>query len=129
MISAYDRGLNFVFRHQFATLMSTLVLMLATGFLYVQIPKGFFPQQDTGTVFGEVDTRQDASFVTTAEIAHQVVDIIRQDPNVGGAFMLAGASERTLREALDLYREIGATRHAERLALDIQPTSSQGGQP
>jgi hydrophobe/amphiphile efflux-1 (HAE1) family protein len=91
MIGAYDHGLNFVFRHQFAALISTLLLMVATGFLYVQIPKGFFPQQDTGTVFGEVNIRQDASFLTTAEIAHQVVDIIRQEPSVGGVFMLAGA--------------------------------------
>jgi hydrophobe/amphiphile efflux-1 (HAE1) family protein len=91
MIAAYDRGLHFVFRHQFATLMSTLLLMAATGFLYVQIPKGFFPQQDTGTVFGEVNTRQDASFLSTVEIAHEVVDILRQDPSVGGVFMLAGA--------------------------------------
>jgi hydrophobe/amphiphile efflux-1 (HAE1) family protein len=91
MIGAYDRGLHFVFRHQFVTLLSTLLLMVATGFLYVQIPKGFFPQQDTGTVFGEVNTRQDSSFLTTVETAHDVVDIIRQDPSVGGVFMLAGA--------------------------------------
>jgi multidrug efflux pump subunit AcrB len=91
MIGAYDRGLHFVFRHQFATLMSTLLLMVATGFLYVQIPKGFFPQQDTGTVFGEVNTRQDSSFLSTVEIAHEVVDILREDPSVGGVFMLAGA--------------------------------------
>jgi hydrophobe/amphiphile efflux-1 (HAE1) family protein len=91
MIGAYDRGLNFVFRHQFAALMSTLLLMVATGYLYMQIPKGFFPQQDTGTVFGEVDTRQDSSFRSTVKIAHEVVDIIREDPSVGGVFMLAGA--------------------------------------
>src|ERR1700738_2788784 len=91
MIAAYDRGLHFVFRHQFATVMSTLLLMVATGFLYVQIPKGFFPQQDTGTIFGEVNTRQDSSFLSTVEIAHEVVDIIRQDPSVDGVFMLAGA--------------------------------------
>jgi hydrophobe/amphiphile efflux-1 (HAE1) family protein len=91
MIGAYDRGLHFVFRHQLAALISTLLLMVATGFLYMQIPKGFFPQQDTGTVFGEVNTRQDASFLSTVEIAHEVVDIIRQDPSVGGVFMLAGA--------------------------------------
>jgi hydrophobe/amphiphile efflux-1 (HAE1) family protein len=91
MIGAYDRGLHFVFRHQFAALISTLLLMVATGFLYVKIPKGFFPQQDTGTVFGEVDTRQDASFLSTVKIAHEVVDIVRQDPSVGGVFMLAGA--------------------------------------
>ncbi len=91
IIGAYDRGLNFVFRHQFAALMCTLLLMVATGYLYVKIPKGFFPQQDTGTVFGEIDTRQDASFLKTVKMAHEIVDIVRNDPSVGGVFMLAGA--------------------------------------
>src|SRR5882757_9871185 len=91
VIGAYDRGLHFVFRHQFAALVATLLLMVATGYLYVQIPKGFFPQQDTGTVFGEIDTRQDASFLKTVKMAHEIVDIIRNDPSVGGVFMLAGA--------------------------------------
>jgi hydrophobe/amphiphile efflux-1 (HAE1) family protein len=91
VVRRYDRGLHFVFRHQFATLLATLALIGLTGYLYVIIPKGFFPQQDTGTVFGEVDTRQDASFLSTVKIAHQIVDIIHQDPGVGGVFMLAGA--------------------------------------
>src|SRR5258708_16830295 len=91
IIGAYDRGLQFVFRHQFAALVSTLLLMVATGYLYVQIPKGFFPQQDTATVFGEIDTRQDASFLKTVKIAHEVVDIVRNDPSVCSVFMLAGA--------------------------------------
>ncbi len=62
MLGAYERGLRFVFRHQFPTLLLTLSLIVVTGYLYVIIPKGFFPQQDTGFIFGEVDTRQDASF-------------------------------------------------------------------
>jgi multidrug efflux pump subunit AcrB len=57
----------------------------------MQIPKGFFPQQDTGTVFGEIDTRQDSSFRATVDMAHQIVEIVRNDPSVGGVFMLAGA--------------------------------------
>jgi hydrophobe/amphiphile efflux-1 (HAE1) family protein len=91
VIRGYDRGLRFVFRHQFITLMATLLLMVATGYLYVKIPKGFFPQQDTGTVFGEVDTRQDASFLKTVTMAHEVVDVVMNDPSVSGVFMLAGA--------------------------------------
>jgi hydrophobe/amphiphile efflux-1 (HAE1) family protein len=91
MIHRYDRGLQFVFRHQFATMLTTLMLMGLTGYLYTQIPKGFFPQQDTGTVFGEIDTRQDASFRKTSAMAHQIVDIVRDDPSVSGVFMLAGA--------------------------------------
>ena len=68
LLAAYDRGLHFVFRHQFATLLTTLALIVVTGALYMIIPKGFFPQQDTGFIFGEVDTRQDASFAATTAI-------------------------------------------------------------
>ena len=69
MLSVYDRGLRFVFRHQFIVLLFTLSLIGVTGYLYVKIPKGFFPQQDTGFIFGEVDTRQDASFADDQLIA------------------------------------------------------------
>ena len=60
-LRAYDRGLIFIFRHQFSALLATLLLMVATGYLYVKMPKGFFPQQDTGFIFGELDVRQDSS--------------------------------------------------------------------
>ncbi|HEV7997897.1 MAG TPA: efflux RND transporter permease subunit [Stellaceae bacterium] len=91
MLASYDRGLRFVFRHQFPTLLATLTLIFVTGYLYVQIPKGFFPQQDTGFIFGEVDTREDASFLSTAKIRQQIVDIVRKDPAVAGVFSFAGA--------------------------------------
>ena len=48
-----------VFRHQFTMLLRTLGLIVLTGYLYIVIPKGFFPEQDTGFIFGEVDTRQE----------------------------------------------------------------------
>ncbi|HTV44887.1 MAG TPA: efflux RND transporter permease subunit [Stellaceae bacterium] len=91
MIGAYDRGLRWVLRHQFPALMSTLLLMVATGYLYIHIPKGFFPQQDTGFVFGELDVREDASFQATADIAHKVVAIVLRDPAVAGVYNTAGA--------------------------------------
>src|SRR5262252_10441240 len=52
-IRGYDRGLHWVFRHHVLTLLSTLVLIVVTGLLYVYIPKGFFPEQDTGFIFGQ----------------------------------------------------------------------------
>jgi len=88
----YDRGLYFVFRHQFITLMSTIVLIFVTGYLYVTIPKGFFPEQDTGFIFGQADAREDISYVAMANITHQLVDIIRKDPDVSGVFSFTGAS-------------------------------------
>jgi hydrophobe/amphiphile efflux-1 (HAE1) family protein len=91
-LRGYDRGLNFIFRHQMSALMATLLLMAATGYLYVIMPKGFFPQQDTGFVFGELDLREDASMTQTDKIRHQVVDIVMHDPGVQGVFSYDGAT-------------------------------------
>jgi hydrophobe/amphiphile efflux-1 (HAE1) family protein len=91
-LRAYDRGLRFVFRHQLPTLLSTILLIFVTGYLYVTIPKGFFPEQDTGFIFGQAEARQDISYVSMAKITHQFVDIIRQDPDVSGVFSFTGAS-------------------------------------
>src|SRR5438094_337011 len=91
MLRGYDRGLKFVFRHQFATLVLTLILMAATGMLYMKIPKGFFPQQDTGFIFGQAEGRQDISFYKMSGLVHQVVDIVQKDPAVSAAFYFAGA--------------------------------------
>jgi hydrophobe/amphiphile efflux-1 (HAE1) family protein len=88
----YDRGLIFVFRHQLPTLLSTIVLIAVTGYLYVTIPKGFFPEQDTGFIFGQADAREDISFAAMAGLTHQFVDIVRQDPDVSGVFAFTGAS-------------------------------------
>ncbi|HXC28594.1 MAG TPA: efflux RND transporter permease subunit [Stellaceae bacterium] len=88
----YDRGLHFVFRHQFITLMSTLILIGVTGYLYVIIPKGFFPEQDTGFIFAQADAREDISFKAMAKLTQQAVDIVRQDPDVSGVVSFTGAS-------------------------------------
>jgi len=90
-LNGYDRGLKFVFRHQFSALLVTLMLMGATGYLYVKIPKGFFPQQDTGFIFGQAVGRQDTSFPKMAGMLHKIVDIVRKDPAVSGAFYFGGA--------------------------------------
>ncbi len=91
-LRGYDRGLGFIFRHQFAALLATLLLMVATGYLYVKMPKGFFPQQDTGFIFGELDVRQDASMIQTDKIRRKVVDIVMHDPGVQGVFSYDGAT-------------------------------------
>ena len=92
MLRGYDRGLGFVFRHQFVTLLSTLALIAVTGYLYVKIPKGFFPEQDTGFIFGQAEARQDISFPAMVNITHKIMDIVRQDPAVSGVFGFTGAS-------------------------------------
>ncbi len=89
-LRGYDVGLRFVLRHQFGALIVTLGLMVGTGYLYVTIPKGFFPQQDTGFIFGQVQGRQDSSFAKISELAHQIAAIVAKDPAVQGVFYLGG---------------------------------------
>src|SRR5207244_344268 len=79
----YDRGLRFVFRHQFSMLVATLLLMCATAFLYLKIPFGFFPQQDTGFIFGQAEARQDTSFTKMAGLVHQLDTMLRKDVATG----------------------------------------------
>ncbi len=90
--SGYDRGLRWVFRHQLLTLLSTIALIILTGYLYYVIPKGFFPEQDTGFIFGQAEARQDISFEAMAKIENQLSRIIVEDPAVSGVVGFVGAT-------------------------------------
>ncbi|HEX5318958.1 MAG TPA: efflux RND transporter permease subunit, partial [Stellaceae bacterium] len=83
-LNLYDRGLRFVLRHQLPALLSTLVLIGLTGYLYVVIPKGFFPEQDTGFIFGQADAREDISVAAMSQNVHKIVDVVRKDPDISG---------------------------------------------
>ena len=62
LANGYERGVDFVLRHRFATLLTFIGTVIATGYLFVVIPKGFFPQQDTGVLYGTTEAGQDVSF-------------------------------------------------------------------
>ena len=79
-------------RHPFATLMSFLATVAATVLLFVFIPKGFFPQQDTGFIFGSTVAAQDSSSEAMHARMLQLADIVRRDPDVTAFGMQAGAS-------------------------------------
>ncbi|MBS0319327.1 MAG: efflux RND transporter permease subunit, partial [Proteobacteria bacterium] len=92
----YDRGLKVVLRHRFATLVVFLVTLTATVLLYVFIPKGFFPQQDTGFVIGIAEGAQDSSFAAMSKHAVAVADVVRADPAVATVgFNLGGNTLNT----------------------------------
>lgn len=59
LLARYDRGLSFALRHQRATLFAMFATIALTGVLYVVIPKGFFPEQDTGMIAGITEAAQD----------------------------------------------------------------------
>ncbi len=91
MLNGYKRGLNVVLRHQFITLMVFFLTMAATVALFIVIPKGFFPQQDTGFISGFAESAQDASFASMNRRMLQLADVVRRDPDVTG-FGMNGSS-------------------------------------
>jgi hydrophobe/amphiphile efflux-1 (HAE1) family protein len=98
LLALYGRGLNVVLRHQFITLMVMLGTIVLTGYLYVVIPKGFFPQQDTGMITGITEASQDISFPAMAERQQAVADVVLQDPAVAslGSYIGPGGPTATL---------------------------------
>ncbi|MGH7041039.1 MAG: efflux RND transporter permease subunit, partial [Acetobacteraceae bacterium] len=92
VLHGYDRGLRWVFAHQPLMLAATLGLIVLTGLLYVVIPKGFIPEQDTGFIFGIAETRQDSSFTSISHAEHLISAIIVQDPAVEAVVGFAGSS-------------------------------------
>ena len=80
--AAYERGIDFVLRHRFATLMTFIATVIATGYLFTVIPKGFFPQQDTGILFGTTEAGQDVSFAQMYKLQEQAGAIVMADPAV-----------------------------------------------
>jgi len=82
LLAGYTRGLDFVLDHKRATLATFLLTLAATVMLYVYIPKGFFPQQDTGIISGLTDAPQDISFDEMVRRQHLVTDVIAKDPDI-----------------------------------------------
>jgi hydrophobic/amphiphilic exporter-1 (mainly G- bacteria), HAE1 family len=82
LLAGYRRGLDVVLRHQLITLVVFLSTLAATGYLFVTIPKGFFPQQDTGLVTGISEAAQDVSFAEMARLQQELASVVAKDPDV-----------------------------------------------
>jgi multidrug efflux pump len=82
VIQQYGTTLRWVLRHQTATLVVALGTLAATFLLYVIVPKGFFPVQDTGVILGISEASQTASFTAMAKRQQALAQVILQDPAV-----------------------------------------------
>jgi hydrophobe/amphiphile efflux-1 (HAE1) family protein len=91
LLNVYEAGLKIVLRHQFITLMVMFGTIALTGYLYVIIPKGFFPQQDTGLIIGQSEAAQDISFQAMTERQQAMLDAIVRDPAVASVAAATGA--------------------------------------
>ena len=91
LANGYARGVDFVLRHRFATLLTFIGTVIATGYLFVIIPKGFFPQQDTGVLYGTTEAGQDVSFPVMYRLQQEVGRIVMADPAVDTVAMGLGS--------------------------------------
>ena len=90
IIASYGRGLKKVLEHRFITLMVTISTFVATVVLFIVIPKGFFPVQDTGVILGISEAPQTVSFTNMAERQQRLVDIVLKDPAVDNVSSFIG---------------------------------------
>ena len=88
----YARILRWVLRHRFLAQMVTVATLAATVWLYGVTPKGFFPQQDTGLMYGTTEAAQDTSFADMAKKQQQIVQVLLSDPAIAtvGSFVGSG---------------------------------------
>jgi len=90
VIAFYGRTLQVVLRYRFITLMVTISTFVATVLLFIIIPKGFFPVQDTGVVLGISEAPQTVSFTSMAQRQQKLVDVLLQDPAVDNVSSFIG---------------------------------------
>ncbi|HVO64065.1 MAG TPA: multidrug efflux RND transporter permease subunit [Terriglobales bacterium] len=92
VLNGYRHSLGWVLRHQPLTLLITVATACLSVYLYIIVPKGFFPQQDTGRVVGSVQAAQDISFQGMKRKMSQFVNLVIQDPAVQTIVGFAGGN-------------------------------------
>ncbi len=95
MLRTYERTLGWVLRHPAVTLAILLVTIGANIYLFVIVPKGFFPQQDNGTIYGGIQGEQDISFQAMQTDTQRFVSTIKNDPAVANVMAFTGGSGAT----------------------------------
>ncbi|MGD0759954.1 MAG: multidrug efflux RND transporter permease subunit [Candidatus Sulfotelmatobacter sp.] len=92
LLAAYTSALKWVLAHQPVTLAVTILVACLSVFLYIKVPKGFFPQQDTGRIMGGVMAEQDISFQSMADKMERYVTIVMKDPAVDSVVGFTGGN-------------------------------------
>jgi len=113
MIAFYGRTLKFVLRYQSITLLVALGTLLLTVFLYIVIPKGFFPVQDTGIIQGISQAPPSIGSKAMAEKQQEIADVILADPAVESLSSFIGADGTNI------------TTNSGRMAINLKPLSQR----
>jgi multidrug efflux pump subunit AcrB len=113
LLAGYDRGLRWVLRHQNLVLFITVGTLALNIYLYIIVPKGFFPQEDTGRLGGAARASQDISFDAMSVKQTQLAEIVQKDPGVDYVLAFAGSGGG------------GATTNVGRMFVTLKPLSER----
>ncbi|HWA45201.1 MAG TPA: multidrug efflux RND transporter permease subunit [Hypericibacter adhaerens] len=113
LLSGYRRSLDAALAHRRLMLGLFFATLAASAYCFVAIPKGFFPQQDTGFIFGTSEAAQDISFADMVRHQKALADIVLQDPAVAGVGMSIGSGG-------------GQTQNNGRMFITLKPRSERG---
>jgi multidrug efflux pump len=113
IIHRYGQMLTWVLDRQFATLMVAILTLIVTVVLYVAIPKGFFPVQDTGAIQGISEAGQTASFAAMNERQQALAEVVMQDPAVASLSSFIGVDGTN------------ATLNSGRMLINLKPRSER----
>jgi hydrophobic/amphiphilic exporter-1 (mainly G- bacteria), HAE1 family len=92
MLRAYDVSLQYALRHRVATMVVSLILVVATGYLFVKIPKGFLPSEDTGSIFIFTEAAEGISYEAMVQHQRMLAGIVAQDKYVDNVMSSMGGS-------------------------------------
>jgi multidrug efflux pump len=95
VLALYAVTLRWVLRHQFVMLLVTIGTVCLNVYLFAVVPKGFFPQQDTGRLIGSIQADQDISFPAMRDKMREYVDLVMTDPAVANVVAFSGGNMNT----------------------------------
>jgi len=108
-VDVYHASLKYVLRHEGLTLVFTILTLIATIWLYVVVPKGFLPIQDSGLITAVTEGGPEVSYAEMQRLQQSVVDILRADPDVTGVVSVVGVTP------------LNPTPNAGRLTITLKP--------
>ncbi|HWR58666.1 MAG TPA: multidrug efflux RND transporter permease subunit [Thermodesulfovibrionales bacterium] len=129
MRHTYERTLKFVLAHRLATLVVTVILSVATAFLFTIIPMGFLPSEDTGSIFAFTEAAQGISFEDMSKHQQQLAAIVARNPNVDSFMSAIGASgisvaNNTGRMFMRLKPRSERSKSADEIIQELRPKVS-----
>jgi hydrophobe/amphiphile efflux-1 (HAE1) family protein len=129
MLALYRRGLVWTLAHTRTMGVVALATVFVTGWLYSIVPKGFFPQQDTGFIQGSIVAAQDISFEAMADNTLKIADVVLADPDVASAVYFVGGtrgSQNSARIFINLKTpEAGRTTPVDQVIERLRPKAAQ----